>query len=81
MLESVGFQSLVFEDFLEAFTGLIQRVGALEITHGGLVQAFCDPEGQPRIHVMHRWLIQDVEHSVELDRGLPTSSDLGTATT
>ena len=46
MLESVGFQALVFEDFLDAFTALIRRVGAPEaLTHRALLDAFNNPEG------------------------------------
>ena len=48
MLETVGFQPLVFEDFLETFTGLIRRVAEQPpLTHAGLLEAFVDPEGTP----------------------------------
>jgi ubiquitin thioesterase protein OTUB1 len=50
MLEAAGFQSLVFEDFLETFTILIKRVcdvqnGEPLLTHQRLLEAFNDPEG------------------------------------
>ncbi len=50
MLEAVGFQRLVFEDFLEMFTTLIKRIvepepGVPMLTAKGLLEAFNAPEG------------------------------------
>ncbi|KAJ3557485.1 hypothetical protein NM688_g1448 [Phlebia brevispora] len=61
MLETVGFQPLVFEDFLETFTTLIKRVtdpepGATLLTHHGLLEAFNNPEISNSIVVYLRLL-------------------------
>ena len=47
MLDEVGFQSLVYEDFLEVLETLMSRVanavnGEPKLTHQGLVEAFND---------------------------------------
>jgi ubiquitin thioesterase protein OTUB1 len=50
MLEHVGFQKMVFEDFYDVFASLINQVivpeaGGTELTIHTLIEAFQSPEG------------------------------------
>ncbi|PSS30859.1 hypothetical protein PHLCEN_2v2586 [Hermanssonia centrifuga] len=61
MLEAVGFQRLVFEDFLEMFTTLIKRIvepepGVPMLTAKGLLEAFNAPEVSNSVVVYLRLL-------------------------
>lgn len=51
MLEKVGFQKLVFEDFYEVLESLIQQIiipepGGTTLTSETLLEAFQSPEGE-----------------------------------
>lgn len=51
MLEEVGFQRLVFEDFYEVLVSLIQQItvpepGGTTLTSETLLEAFQSPEGK-----------------------------------
>jgi ubiquitin thioesterase protein OTUB1 len=62
VLEDVGFQRLVFEDFYEVFLSLIQQIivpepGGTTLTSETLLEAFQSPEGKVHSITPHvRWI-------------------------
>jgi hypothetical protein len=79
MLESAGFQKLVYEDFYEALVELIRGVitpsaNGKTMTERMLLDAFQSAEGARKSFVQVRRVVFDHDGSFELDRGISTAS-------